>query len=331
MPKLTKEQLEFRKSGLGASEVAAVVGLSDHISAYQIWLEKTGKGTPVDGNDATEWAHRLEPIVAAKYGEIHNVMMIPGKDTMTGPEPWMLATEDYMAVDWLQEGRDWIVEIKTRSRYTMDKFGPPGTDQVPHDVLCQVLWQNVVKKRSTSSDVPVLVDGREYLEYTVPFDRELADAIIEQAREWWMAHVVKGQSPEVDGKALEHLKQRFKSATRTLELPQTDAMEPYLEDLAKAKHFHEVAKKLEEPAKAHIMEFMQDAYSLAGNAGSVRWGNRAGSTSWKSVALAIAKKFNLTPADIAEFELSNKGADGRQFVFTPAKSDTPIFVPEEES
>jgi predicted phage-related endonuclease len=49
---LTKEQIEFRKKGIGGSDAAAVLGISPYTSPLELWLEKTGRVEAVS-NDST--------------------------------------------------------------------------------------------------------------------------------------------------------------------------------------------------------------------------------------------------------------------------------------
>jgi predicted phage-related endonuclease len=39
---------EFRRTGIGGSDVAAVLGISRYKSAFQLWQEKTGQVQPED-------------------------------------------------------------------------------------------------------------------------------------------------------------------------------------------------------------------------------------------------------------------------------------------
>ena len=65
--------MEVHKTGIGASDAAAAVGLSPYKSPWELWLEKTGRDATLpkpDPKDTTEpvyWGTLLEPIVAAAY------------------------------------------------------------------------------------------------------------------------------------------------------------------------------------------------------------------------------------------------------------------------
>lgn len=63
----TPEWLEWRKQGIGASEIAAILGLSPYMTPYEVWLDKTGRGRAFVGNFATQRGNELEAEARARY------------------------------------------------------------------------------------------------------------------------------------------------------------------------------------------------------------------------------------------------------------------------
>lgn len=59
--------LEDRKTGVGASEVSAALGLDPNKSQYSLWAEKCGYIEPDVGNEHQYWGRKLEPLVAAEF------------------------------------------------------------------------------------------------------------------------------------------------------------------------------------------------------------------------------------------------------------------------
>ena len=59
-----KDWLDVRKTGIGGSDVAAVLGISPWKSPLDVFLDKTGKSAPEPENDAMYWGTRLETLVA---------------------------------------------------------------------------------------------------------------------------------------------------------------------------------------------------------------------------------------------------------------------------
>ena len=137
---LTSEQIEFRKTGIGGSDAAAVLGISPWKSPLELWLEKTGrKADSISDSTALRLGSFAEPFIAAEVmrGDVvvhwsdepaaleKRVMtriasgkqpLAPGLDMIRHPErPYMSANTDrgIMAVDH-SITRPWgVVELKT--------------------------------------------------------------------------------------------------------------------------------------------------------------------------------------------------------------------------
>jgi len=63
----TDEWLAWRKSGIGASEIAAVIGISPFKTAHGLWQEKTGAVEGFKGNAATQRGSDLEEVARVAY------------------------------------------------------------------------------------------------------------------------------------------------------------------------------------------------------------------------------------------------------------------------
>ena len=63
-PKDRAEWLEYRKSGIGSSEVATIVGLNPWETPYQLWRRKIGLDAPKEENFAMKAGHYLEDAVS---------------------------------------------------------------------------------------------------------------------------------------------------------------------------------------------------------------------------------------------------------------------------
>ena len=65
-----EEWLEYRKKGIGGSEIASILGVSPFSNAYKVWLDKTDKSEKGNfDNQAMYWGRRLEDIVAQEFTE----------------------------------------------------------------------------------------------------------------------------------------------------------------------------------------------------------------------------------------------------------------------
>lgn len=70
----TLEWLQWRETGIGASDIATILGLSPYKTRYVLWAEKTGKqATPdLSHNPNVERGIRLEPYVRSRIEEVWN-------------------------------------------------------------------------------------------------------------------------------------------------------------------------------------------------------------------------------------------------------------------
>lgn len=185
---------ENRRRGIGSSDAAACCGIDPHRTPLHVWADKRGLWKQPD-NPAMRRGRLLEPIVAQMYEEETGDGLIdPNGKTIAHPmHPWKLATVDRFRADGTG-----IVEIKTvrQLRQGVDDWGEPGTDQIPHHYLCQVMHQMDVTGHK-SAEVVVLVGGEELLIYKVKFNETLAVMIHDQCFEMWK-RVQENSLPEPD-------------------------------------------------------------------------------------------------------------------------------------
>ena len=197
---LTPEQVEQRSHGIGASEIAAIVGVHPYRNALDVWLEKKGQAEPFEGNEFTHWGNILEPLILAEYGERLGVSIESGTGTMVHPaNPWMLATPDGLALD-ADAVPTWGVECKNRNYFNSEAWGVPGTDDVPLEVAAQCQWSMGVTGLARW-DAVVLLGGNRLGIYQLDRDDETIEILTEKGREFWFNHIQANVMPQLDGSA----------------------------------------------------------------------------------------------------------------------------------
>src|SRR4051812_24779541 len=130
---LTPDQLKMRLSGIGGSEIAVVVGISPYAGFIDVWAVKV-EGRVFEGNAATRRGQILEPAVAAWYAEETGAQLREVGTIRHPTREIALATPDRIAT---LAGSERLVEIKTANLRQIDKWGEPGTDEVPAQYLAQ--------------------------------------------------------------------------------------------------------------------------------------------------------------------------------------------------
>lgn len=188
--------LSLRQQGVGASDVAAVVGVSPYAGPIRVWLQKTA-GLTVPENAAMKWGKRFEDDVLEEFAESHPELSVLPKPGLfaDGAAEWRLVTPDADAEG--EEGAD-LVEIKTGMSHD-DSWGQPDTDEVPIPYLCQVTWGCGIMLRPRWHLAVLLLDTREYLEYHGDFDAHLFERLCERVDRFWLHNVCQGIEPDADG------------------------------------------------------------------------------------------------------------------------------------
>lgn len=313
----TGERLELRKKTLGASEIAAVAGLSSYESALDIYLRKTGVMPPFAGNEYTEWGNRLEPLIGRKYSDTLIAVLDPGETVIRASEPWQSATPDFIAQEFgatndVAAKRRWGVECKNKSARMAHLFGETGTDQVPDDVAAQCYWGMIVTDLPWW-DIAVLIGGCEFRWFRLHRDAEIESSLQEIGYDFWHNNVLKGIEPPVDGSQSwsEHLKRKFAKHGEQLR-DATEEEAAWMLDLFALRHAKAQIEEKEELLENQIKNAIGDNAGLTSPYGRITWkAAKHGNPNWKE----IAEKLGATP-EIIE---ANRGAAARKFLVTPAK------------
>lgn len=140
------EWLKHRTSGLGGSDISAVVGCNPYKTNVELWQEKTGLIVPEDISDksyvkyGTQAEMHLRGLFRLDFPE-YEVEYIENNSFKNSRYPWALASVD----GWLTDidGRKGILEIKTTEiLQSMQK--EKWNKQIPMNYYCQCLFYMAV-------------------------------------------------------------------------------------------------------------------------------------------------------------------------------------------
>ena len=181
---LTKEQIAERRETIGASEIAAVCGLSPWQSPFDVWLRKTGRDPETgEKNEYMHWGHILEPIVADEF------VRRTGKKARRWAKGYRQGRQ--MAhVDRILEKTDQYLECKTANSFAQWT----NEDELPeyYEVQCQ---QIAYCSSRPSGYLAALVGGQKYVAFEVPADAEVQEALADSAERFWRDNVEKDVPP----------------------------------------------------------------------------------------------------------------------------------------
>jgi putative phage-type endonuclease len=133
----SKEWLEWRKKGIGSSDISSVIGVSPYKTAYKLWLEKTGQVEPEDLslNFNVQRGQTLEPLARELFNNNFN------KKT----EPVVFCDENYTFLRYSSDGfsEGEIIEIKCLGDSGHEKA---LSGEIPDYYLAQVQFGLMVSR-----------------------------------------------------------------------------------------------------------------------------------------------------------------------------------------
>lgn len=205
MPVATTDRADWlakRKEGIGASDVAGILGLSTWATPFTVWADKT-KDLEDDPNESMYWGKVLEDVVVDEFEQRIGLHVHGRQWLVHHPDhPWVMCTIDGWAEESpVEDEDDWnlhsvdplaLVEVKTDAGFGAWNDGPPD------HVRIQCLWQMFTTGVHTLTYVPTLHGGRRFEIYEVEWDEGLAEKIFLRVSEWRDRFILGGETPEPD-------------------------------------------------------------------------------------------------------------------------------------
>lgn len=266
--------LTARRGGLGATDTAAILGLSDYATALDVYLEKTGTGEPEDfTSDQAIAGQMLEAPVARRTVKDHPWLgkLVPTPGLLAHPDyPWMLATVDYGLAP--RGSKDApvteLLEVKTTQEQVYRKKWIDGVPPARILIQCQqqlavtglrTCWVTCMRRDSGKMDPPYRVDRSQ----------AVIDRIIHYAGTWWADHIVAGVRPEPVFADADKLAGLFPADESLDPLPATPELEFALNIIADARIKTKAAAESEKHAKFIIKTALENRTVITAADGSV--------------------------------------------------------------
>ena len=167
--------LRARAKGLTATEVPAVLGLSDYSSAFDVWARKTGRIGDADLSDQYPVARgtHMEPFLLSWWAADENCALLPTPELIAHPvHRWLLASLDGLGVAY---GEVVVLEAKTAGWRARSDWWDDDT-LIPDGYAAQVLTQLWVTGLETAHVVADIAGDWQTL--VIKRDREWEAAIL---------------------------------------------------------------------------------------------------------------------------------------------------------
>jgi putative phage-type endonuclease len=254
--------LAERKTGIGGSEISAILGMHPYSTPLQIWERKMGFAEEQVETAAMRRGTILEPIAADLYAEqtgraIRRQPMRRDKDN-----PHRLVTIDRQILACDERGTG-VLEIKVPGFFAFEKIRDYG---VPEYQVMQLQWAMGILGYQWGSYAAFHADGFELITFDIDFDPELFALMADGCDRWWQRHIVEGLRPggeeedetpvitvpEVRGRVVVRGDEEWQEAAQML---------------VEAKEMLDQAKEVYEQAESHIKHLIGEENEICEGGG----------------------------------------------------------------
>lgn len=304
--------LQYRRAGIGASDIAALLGLIPRwCTPWQLWAIKTGHLPEDDtANPNTELGRDLEPWIITQAPKLLGMPV-----TRT---PHMLYRHGDDETDWQQCSPDAFADDGALVEAKIAKIGPSWGDPegweddgVPLAYELQCRWQMHVMDRPKVYVVG-LVAGLGLIVRTVVRHVPTELDLVAQVSEWRHKYLLGSAEPEVDGYDVEALAIRYAipdAAHSAVELADPLAHEWVLA-YKEAKEMEAAGRKAKKDPKAKLTALLgRSTTGLIDGHPTVTWNPVKGDINWQKMAHDLAEQAGISLPDPETY----RAPDGRQF------------------
>lgn len=232
--------LEERRNAIGASDVAAILGLNPYASAWDVWASKRGIVEDWEGNEATDLGNKFEKVILDVAEERLGTLV--RNKRIKHPTLPIASTCD--AISWNTQEP---VEAKTAGLVgpLVGEWGPEDSDIVPENYLVQVHTQLLCLPEGQVGYLFALLPGRGVVKYQIPRSDATCEMLGNLLNDWWHKHVINGVEPSRELASYEVVKRLKKVPNKIIVMPEgLDALVDRREVLK------QIIKKREDQLKA---------------------------------------------------------------------------------
>lgn len=189
-----EDWVKARKSTLGGSEIAAVLGRSQYTTPLKLWMIKKGLAQPMEGNAVTEFGNVFEPIMAEKFTQLTSLTTRKVSKAYAHPDyPYLRGNIDRQIIASPNHPGTGLLELKTTTSFRMKSLDGP----YPLEWKYQIQFYLAL----TGYEYAYLfIYERDTAKYHKPIilfrDQRFIDDMVEKVTVWWKRHIVGGVRPD---------------------------------------------------------------------------------------------------------------------------------------
>ncbi|MCM1128988.1 MAG: YqaJ viral recombinase family protein [Alistipes senegalensis] len=183
--------LAARQTGIGGSDIGAILGVSPFKTAMDVYLAKVEPNPEDEQTELTYWGHALEPAIIERFARDHGIVVDrPEKIARHPQHGWMVANLDGIILD----SKPGVLEIKNVNQFAAKHWGEAGSDNVPLAYVAQCAWYMAVMDFDYAV-VAALFGGHDYREFRIERDEDLEKLLISRGHDFWHTFVLPKTPP----------------------------------------------------------------------------------------------------------------------------------------
>lgn len=270
----TSEIIQAKR--IGASQIAAVAGISPFDKRWDIWADIMGRVGAKEQTERMFWGIKLEPLIAEVFSARKGIPVEWWNRRIDSARyPWQAASPDAFLLSHRQNRpvREGILECKTAG---LDQAGEwdresDNEDGVPEHYVAQVQWQMTTCELYTAY-IAVLIAGNDFRIYEIHHDPVLEEILLEEAEEFWRMYIMSNTEPPISGsdRAREYLRKKFPVHKKTLRPPNEAEIE-LLQQYAELRDLLDQATDHRKALENQITQSIGDAEGLDWEKGRFTW------------------------------------------------------------
>lgn len=302
-----QDWLKARQSGLGGSEVAAVLGLSPYKTPYQVWLDKKAQEVNDSTSEPAFWGTVLEEPIAQVFSQRSGLKIQRVNQMMRHVDhSFALANIDRAIVNPDIAGNvrfksgalttDQILEVKTASAYLKKMWGTED-DHVPDYYMTQCQWYLGITGVELCH-LAVLIGGQEYRHYKITRDDELITMLLDTGKYFWETYVESNVEP--DPQTLNDCALRWSTHSNGRIIEADNELIDIINQYRGKQSIIKNEESLLEDLKFQIVKTMEDAEAIVGQDGKTiltykgQTANRIDSKAFRAAHPDLADQFSKT-------------------------------------
>jgi len=185
------EFLKRRRTGLGGSDVGAIMGVDQYKDSLDVYMDKVSPPEDTD-NPNMERGRMLEPVVSLLYELRTGRRLRTGKFRRNRNHPYLIGSPDRIINPIDRDSQEvsknspGVLEIKTANRFVLKKMQEEG---LPKSYILQLQHYMGLCGTEWGAFAVLCADPWQFLTFTVEFDEELFLRVREVLERFWADHV----------------------------------------------------------------------------------------------------------------------------------------------